>query len=160
MPIDVRCPACGAKYRVSESAAGRSLRCKSAGCGEEISVPEIDDVPEIVTDEDDFASNLGEAAADLGEPVPPPVPAPALRRKRRCVAKRGRRPLAGRSHCSDLAHVSRVLGISSILLSYLTGLPAVVLGIIASSGFAAATADFRAAGWRSPASVSAPSPRR
>ncbi len=65
MPIDVRCPGCGAKYRVSESAAGRSLRCKSAGCGEEISVPDIDD--------DDFASNLDEAAADLGQPLPPPA---------------------------------------------------------------------------------------
>ncbi len=124
MPIDVRCPACRAKYRVSESAASRSFRCQSAGCGEEISVPEI------VADEDDFASNLGEAAADLGQPLPLPVRArtpqkkPA-RREERTSAARG--PVA----LSELAHVSRVLGISSILLSYFTGLPAVVLGIIA-----------------------------
>src|SRR5271163_3719866 len=86
MPILVRCPGCGAKYRISDSAAGRSFRCKNAGCGEEISVPEI------IADEDDFASNLDEAAADFGQPVPAPVPAstpkktPARREKRTLAA--------------------------------------------------------------------------
>jgi hypothetical protein len=124
MPIVVRCPGCGAEYRVSESAAGTSFRCKAPGCGEQFNVPEI------VADEDDFASNLEEAAADVGQPLPLPVRArtpqktPAPREKRTSAA---RGPVA----LSDLAHVSRVLGISSILCSYLTGLPAVVLGIIA-----------------------------
>jgi Protein of unknown function (DUF1559)/Domain of unknown function (DUF4190) len=124
VPILVRCPSCGAKYRNLESAAGRSFRCKNAGCGEQISVPEV------VADEDDFASNLDEAAADFGQPVPAPVPASTprkrpARREERTPAARG--PVA----TSELASVSRVLGISSIICSYLTGLPAVVLGIIA-----------------------------
>jgi hypothetical protein len=124
MTIAVRCPGCGAKYRVSESAAGKSLRCKSPGCGEQFSVPEV------VADEDDFASNLDEAAADIGQPLPAPVPASTpkktpARRQKRTSAPRG--PVA----ISELASVSRVLGISSILFSGFTGLPAVVLGIIA-----------------------------
>jgi hypothetical protein len=124
MPIDLRCPGCGAKYRISESAAGRGFRCKKAGCGEPISVPEV------VADDDDFASNLDEAAADLGQPVPAPVPASTprktpARREERTPAARG--PVA----ISDMARVSRVLGISSILCSGFTGLPAVVLGVIA-----------------------------
>ena len=124
MPIVVRCPGCGAKYRVPERAAGQSVRCQNADCGQEISVPEV------VADEDDFASNLDEAAADFGEPSLPPVPAsspqktPARRKKKTSAASE-------RYVLSELASVSRVLGLWSILLSYLTGLPAVVLGIIA-----------------------------
>ncbi len=105
-------------------AAGQSVRCQNADCGQEISVPEV------VADEDDFASNLDEAAADFGEPSLPPVPAsspqktPARRKKKTSAASE-------RYVLSELASVSRVLGLWSILLSYLTGLPAVVLGIIA-----------------------------
>jgi len=124
MPIVVRCPGCGAKYRVSENAAGKSLRCESPGCGEQFSVPEV------VADEDDFTSNLEEAAADLGQPVPAPVPASTPRKR---PARREKRTSAARGPVaiSELAQVSRVLGISSILFSSFTGLPAVVLGIIA-----------------------------
>jgi hypothetical protein len=122
MPIDVRCPGCGAKYRVSERAAGKSLRCQSDGCGEEISVPEIDD--------DDFASNLDEAAADFGQPLPAPVPASTpnktpARREKKASATRG--PV----ETSWFAYASLSLGLCSIISSYLTGLPAVVFGIIA-----------------------------
>ena len=66
MAIEVRCPACGAKYRVPDSAAGKSLRCKNAACGERITVSEA-------TLEDDFASNLDDAAADYGQPLLAPV---------------------------------------------------------------------------------------
>jgi WD40 repeat protein len=124
MPIDVRCPGCRQKYRVPESAAGKRVRCQSAGCGAEISVPKV------VADEDDFAGNLGEAAADFGQPVPAPVPASTPRKR---PARREERTSAARGPVaiSELAKVSRVLGISSILCSGFTGLPAVVLGIIA-----------------------------
>ena len=124
MPIDVRCPGCGAKYRVSESAAGRSfvarapVAAKRSACRR--SSPTRTTSPAISS----------EAAADLGQPLPPPVRARTPKktpahRKERTSAARG--PVA----ISELARVSRVLGISSILLSGFTGLPAVVLGIIA-----------------------------
>jgi hypothetical protein len=71
MPIVLQCPGCGTKYRVPESAAGKSLRCKTADCGERMTVPDA------VADEDDFTSGLGEAAADKGEPRLPPVRASA-----------------------------------------------------------------------------------
>jgi hypothetical protein len=53
-----------------------------------------------------------------------PKKTPARREKRASAASE-------RYVLSELASVSRVLGLWSILLSYLTGLPAVVLGIIA-----------------------------
>ena len=107
--LDADClgPRLRSEYRVSESAAGKSLPCKSPGCGEQISVPEI------VDDEDDFAGNLGEAAADFGQPFAPVRP--RTPRNRRGVAKRERRPLTGRSEsviwpasagCSESARFS------------------------------------------------------
>jgi WD40 repeat protein len=131
MPIDVRCPGCGAKYRVSESAAGKRVRCETDGCGEEIRVPEV------VADEDDFAGNLDEAAADFGEALPPPGPAATPRRtperSERKTPRRDKRAPASRGpvETSWFAYASVSLGLCSIVSSYFTGLPAIVFGIIA-----------------------------
>jgi len=124
MAIEVRCPACGAKYRVSDSAIGKTLRCKNAACGERITVPEV------VAEEDDFAGNLDEAAADIGQPLPPPVrrstprPAPARVEEADSYAR-------GPATTSGLAITSLVLGLLSIGCSFLTGLAALITGIIA-----------------------------
>jgi predicted Zn finger-like uncharacterized protein len=124
MAIEVRCPACGTQYRVSDSAAGKSLRCKNAACGERITVPEAGAL------EDDFASNLDEAAADFGQPLPPPMrrstprPTPARVEEADSYAR-------GSVTTSGLAITSLVLGLLSMGCSFLTGLPAFILGIIA-----------------------------
>lgn len=124
MAIEVRCPGCGAKYRVSDSAAGKSLRCKNADCGERITIPEI------VAEEDDFASNLDDAAGDFGQPLPPPVRETAPRKPKERVEARGP-AYRGPVSTSGLAIASLILGLLSLGCSFLTGLPALILGIIA-----------------------------
>ena len=87
-------------------------------------------VPAIVADEDDFASNLDEAAADFGKPLPPPVPATTPRKtpvRREKKTSAARRPVG----TTWFAYASLSLGLCSIISSYLTGLPAIVFGIIA-----------------------------
>ncbi len=124
MAIVVRCPGCGAKYRVSDSAAGKSLRCKNEACGERITVPEV------VADEDDFASDLDEAAADFGQPLPPPV-RPSTPRKTPARVEEADSYARGPVTTSVPAIISLVLGLLSVGCSFLTGLPALILGIIA-----------------------------
>jgi type II secretory pathway pseudopilin PulG len=123
MAIEVRCPACGAKYRVPDSAAGKSLRCKNAACGERITVSEA-------TLEDDFASNLDDAAADYGQPLLAPVRKNAPQKP---PARFEEIDSAGRGSAttSGLAITSLVLGLLSIGCSFLTGLAALITGIIA-----------------------------
>ena len=154
MPIDVRCPGCGAKYRVSESAAGRSLRCKSPDCGEEISV----------SGDRRRRGRLRQQSRGgggrLGAAVAASCPAPALRRKRRRVAKRGRRPLAGRSQSASWPASAGCWESARFSFRVSQGCRRSCWESLPSSGFTAATADFRAPGWPSPASVSAASPRR
>jgi hypothetical protein len=106
MAIEVRCPECGTRYRLSDSAAGKSLRCKNAACGAQI------EVPYAIAEVDDFADGLDEAAAN----------GPTAQEM---FAQRG--PIA----TSMAAVISLVLGICSIFCSLFTGLPALVLGIIA-----------------------------
>jgi predicted Zn finger-like uncharacterized protein len=124
MTIEVQCPGCGAKYRVSDSAAGKSLRCKNAECGQSI------EIPEFIAVEDDFADSLDEAAADLGQPLSPVVRS----------SSPGDQPLRAQYDdprfdepvpTSAAAVTSLVLGIFSVGCSILTGIPAVILGIIA-----------------------------
>jgi predicted Zn finger-like uncharacterized protein len=124
MAIVVQCPGCGAKYRVSDSAAGKTLRCKNAACGERITVPEV------VAEEDDFAGNLDEAAADVGQPLPPPVRRSTPRKTPARVEEREPSAL-GPVSTSVPAIISLVLGLLSIGCSFLTALPALILGIVA-----------------------------
>jgi hypothetical protein len=124
MAIEVKCPGCGAKYRVSDSAAGKSLRCKNDACGKRI------EIPNVVAEVDDFAGGLDEAAADSGSTLPRTVRTSGPR-KSPTPDEQATSATSGPVSTSVAAIISLVLGICSIGCSILTGLPALVLGIIA-----------------------------
>jgi type II secretory pathway pseudopilin PulG len=124
MSIIVKCPGCGAKYRVPESASGKTLRCKNAQCGQLIALPEL------VSDEEVFSTDLAQATADVGEPLSAPV-RPA-RQPRPVSQDRDRssraRPLPV---TSSAALTSLILGFASFCGTILTGIPAIIFGIVA-----------------------------
>jgi hypothetical protein len=118
MTIEGQSPACGAKYRVSDSAAGKSLSCKNAECGQRIEIPGT-----VVADD-----GLDEAAAEIGRPLPPVVPSSPI--GMHPTGARYYPPLHGPAPTSAAAVTSLVLGVFSVGCSILTGIPAVIFGII------------------------------
>jgi hypothetical protein len=69
MPIDLKCPKCGQKYRVKDDAAGKSIRCRK--CNAAVPVP-----GPAATIEDDFSSlDLDDTAyGSVENSFPPPQP--------------------------------------------------------------------------------------
>jgi predicted Zn finger-like uncharacterized protein len=122
MSIAVKCPGCGAKYKVADSAAGKAVRCKNAECGTQIPIPKP-----AAPDSDFF--EVTEAVDDVDQPA---IPAPQKRRQSAVAASR--EPSTGsmtKSQISTAALTSLILGICSFGCTLLTGIPAIIFGIVA-----------------------------
>jgi predicted Zn finger-like uncharacterized protein len=125
MSIVVKCPKCGAQYRVQDSALGKVVACKTPQCGGRIVVAApTSEVEEVVFEND--AGDAGETWEAQESPVARP------KRKPAALHSEALRPaVAAPSGTSSLAIVSLVCGLASFIFSYLAGLVAIITGIIA-----------------------------
>jgi hypothetical protein len=123
MSIVVKCPECGTKYRVADSAGGKTLRCKNAQCGERIPVPQAPPKEEEILD-------FAEVAEEEDVPVLAPAALPSRPRPASWDAGRSSGP-ARSTVTSSAALTSMILGFCSIGCAFLTGIPAIIFGIVA-----------------------------
>jgi Leucine-rich repeat (LRR) protein len=100
MPIAVKCSCCGQAYRVSDAAAGKTLKCKKCTLPIQIPaagatappppaqapLPPAEDPPEVIEDLSVPATPAAQPTRKPTEPPPPTAPAAAPKRRKLLIA--------------------------------------------------------------------------